>query len=213
MAARWGAAWTYKMGAMNNFERPKSDPGVGAEADRAALTGLLLRTADGDREAFTAFYHHTAGRVYGLARRVIINDSLSHDTTQEIFLVVWQDAHKYRPAAGTPLAWLMTITHRRAVDKVRTEQRRITREANWGAATQTIEYDETAAGAIGRIEAQSVIASLKTLSHVQREAISLAYYAGLTYREVAEKLDLPLPTVKSRIRNGLLQLRSCLEAA
>ncbi|MBG6192160.1 RNA polymerase sigma-70 factor (ECF subfamily) [Arthrobacter sp. CAN_A212] len=197
---------------MNNFERPKSGPGVRAVADRAALTGLLLRTADGDREAFTAFYHHTAGQVNGLARRVIIDGAISYDTTQEVFLVVWQDAHKYSPAAGTPLAWLMTITHRRAVDQVRTEQGHINREANWGAATLTIEFDE-AADAIGRVEAQSVLASMKTLSHVQREAISLAYYGELTYREVAEKLDLPLPTVKSRIRDGLLQLRSCLEAA
>ncbi|MHA7155051.1 sigma-70 family RNA polymerase sigma factor [Arthrobacter sp. TMN-50] len=191
---------------MNNYERPKSGPGVGTEVDRAALAGLLLRTADGDREAFTAFYHHTVCRVYGLARRVIIDVTLSHDTTQEVFLMVWQDAHKYSPAAGTPLAWLMTITHHRAVDKVRSEQRRIDHEANWGAVTQITERDETAAGAIA-------VASLETLSHVQREAISLAYYGGLTYREIAEKFHLPLPTVRSRIRDGLLQLRSRLEVA
>lgn len=182
-------------------------------ADQGTLAALLLRTGQGDREAFTAFYKLTSQRVYGLARKTIIDAEISQDTTQEIYLMVWQKASKYDPAAGSAMAWLMTITHRRAVDKVRAEQAGINREARWGAKTQKIEYDEVAETVTASIEAQTVMRCLDTLSPIQREAISLAYYNCLTYREVAEQLSAPLPTIKTRMRDGLKQLRTCLDEA
>lgn len=181
------------------------------QADHKTLAELLHRTGEGDRNAFTEFYQLTAGRVYSLARRVIVDAEITHDATQEIFLIVWQDAHKYNPTMGNPMAWLMTITHRRAVDKVRSEQARTDRDARWGIASHNPGYDVVAETVTTRIEAQSVTTCLRSLSPAQQEAISLAYYNGLTYREVAERLSAPLPTIKTRIRDGLKHLRTCLE--
>lgn len=186
-----------------------ADPAV----DRDALTTLLLRTGQGDRDAFTMFYEQTSRRVYSLARRTIVNVEMSKDTTQDVYLTVWRDAHKYDPILGSPLAWLMTITHRKSVDKVRAEEAATKREARWVAETQSFEYDVVAETVEGRIEAQTVIKCLTTLSPVQREAIGLAYYNCLTYREAAEQLSVPLPTIKTRIRSGLIQLRICLTGA
>lgn len=190
-----------------------TDAGGKAAVDRAALTVLLLRTGQGDRDAFTAFYVQTSQRVYSLARRTIVNIEISQDTTQDVYLTVWRDAHKYDPVLGSPMAWLMTITHRKSVDKVRTEQAKTNREARWGAQTHSPDYDVVAEAVEHRIEAQTVLKCLDTLSSVQREAIDLAYYGCLTYREVADRLGVPLPTIKTRIRSGLVQLRSCLDAA
>lgn len=180
-------------------------------AGQEALAVLLLRAGKGDRGAFTEFYQLTSHRVYGLARRTIVNVELAQDTTQEIFLIVWQDAHRYNPAVGSPMAWLMMITHGRAVDRVRSEQAGTNREARWGAANHNPDYDVVAETVTARIEAQTVVACLDTLTPLQRQAIGLAYYDALTYREVAEHLSTPLPTVKTRIRSGLKQLRNCLD--
>ncbi|GAB3528310.1 ECF RNA polymerase sigma factor SigK [Arthrobacter monumenti] len=182
-------------------------------ADQGTLAALLLRTGQGDSEAFAAFYRLTSKRVYGFARKTIVSAEISQETTQEIYLMVWQNASKNNSAAGSAMTWLMTMTHRRAVDKVRAEQNRINREARWGAKTHNIEYDVVAETVTARIDAQTVMRCLHTLSPIQREAISLAYYNCLTYREVAEQLSTPLSTVKTRIRDGLKQLRACLDEA
>ncbi|MBG6182034.1 ECF RNA polymerase sigma factor SigK [Arthrobacter sp. CAN_A1] len=179
--------------------------------DSQTLAGLLRLAGQGDQDAFTAFYHLTSRRVYGLARRVIVDAEIAHDATQEIFVIVWKNAHKYNPTLGTPLAWLLTITHRKAVDKVRSEQATINRQTRWGITNHTPEYDVVAETVTTRAETQSVITCLKSLSPIQQEAINLAYYNGLTYREVAEHLSIPLPTIKTRIREGLKHLRVCLD--
>ncbi|MDF9278857.1 ECF RNA polymerase sigma factor SigK [Arthrobacter sp. EH-1B-1] len=177
------------------------------------LAGLLVRVAQGDREAFTAFYELTSHRVYGLARRIVVDPGMAEDSAQEIFLIVWKDAHKYSPTLGSPMTWLMTITHRKAVDKVRLEQNGSNREARWGAANHSPGYDVVAETVTGRIEAETVLQCLNTLSPRQREAIDLAYYNCLTYREVAERLSAPLPTIKARIRAGLQRIQTCLGEA
>lgn len=182
-------------------------------ADQGTLAALLLRTGHGDREAFTVLYELTSQRVYGHARKTIVSAEISQETTQEIYLLVWQNASKYNPSAGSAMAWLMTITHSRAVDRVRAEQARINTEARWGAKTQSIEYDVVAETVTATIDARTVMRCLDTLSPIQREAISLAYYNCMTYREVAEQLSAPLSTIKTRIRDGLKQLRACLDEA
>lgn len=179
-------------------------------AGHAALVDLLQRVSDGDEDAFTTFYRLTSARVYSLSRRVIVDVEIAQDVVQEIYLIVWRDARKYNPVLGNPMAWLMTITHRRAIDKVRLEQAHINREARWGVANRSIDYDVVAETVADGIEVQSVIACLRSLSPLQRQAIELAYYNGLTYREVAEHLSVPLPTIKTRIRDGLKHLRACL---
>lgn len=174
------------------------------------LAGLLARIAGGDQAAFAEFYQLTSRRVFGMARRVLIDPELSEDTTQEVFLQVWQNAAKFNPEAGSPLSWLMTISHRRAVDKVRSSQSATDREAKYGASSQDVDHDSVSAEVDSRLEAEAVVRCLETLTDTQQESVRLAYYGGLTYREVAEKLNAAVPTIKSRIRDGLIRLKTCL---
>lgn len=174
------------------------------------LGSLITRIAQGDHEAFTAFYLLTCRRVYGLARRTIIDAEISRETTQDVFLIVWEQARKFNPAKGSPMSWLMVITHRRAVDRVRAEQSGNRREIVWEAKTIQHPFDEVAERFSDPIEARLVKESLSQLTSLQRESIGLAFYGCLTYPEVAERLGVPVATVKSRIRDGLTQLRNYL---
>ncbi|WP_104179111.1 ECF RNA polymerase sigma factor SigK [Arthrobacter sp. B0490] len=190
---------------------PAADEAAGSPGGGPTLTDLLLRVAGQDRTAFALFYEQTSKRVYGLARRVLIDPDLSEDATQEVYLQVWNTADRFDPALGSPMAWLMTLAHRRAVDKVRSEQSATDREARYGAATQTIDHDDVVDTVTQRLEAEGVVRCLDTLTETQQESVKLAYYGGLTYREVAEKLGVAVPTIKSRIRDGLIRLKTCLE--
>lgn len=183
------------------------------QGEQETLCDLLVRTTWGDREAFTTFYQATSQRVYGFIRRIILDPELAQDTTQEIYVMVWLEAHKYDPTIGNAMSWLLTIAHRRAVDRVRSEQAGADREFRWGTANQSAEYDVVAETVADRLEAQKLIRCLRELSPLQREAISLAYLNCLTYREVAAHLSTPPATVKSRIRDGLKQLRTRMEEA
>ncbi|QCB96910.1 sigma-70 family RNA polymerase sigma factor [Arthrobacter sp. PAMC25564] len=184
-------------------------PGTATELNHRLGT-LLERIAQGDQPAFAEFYQLTSRRVFGMARRVLIDLELSEDTTQEVFLQVWQNASRFNPEAGSPLAWLMTISHRRAVDKVRSSQSSTDREAKYGASSQEIDHDSVSDEVGSRLEAEAVVRCLETLTDTQQESVRLAYYGGLTYREVAEKLNAAIPTIKSRIRDGLIRLKTCL---
>ncbi|MGP0222765.1 MULTISPECIES: ECF RNA polymerase sigma factor SigK [unclassified Paenarthrobacter] len=176
----------------------------------ARLAGLLDLIASGDQQAFAEFYQLTSRRVFGMARRVLIDPELSEDATQEVFIQVWQGAARFDRSAGSPLAWLMTIAHRRAIDRVRAVQSATDREAKYGAASQDPDRDVVAEEADTNLEAEAVSRCLGTLTETQRESVRLAYYGGLTYREVAEHLGAAVPTIKSRIRDGLLRLKTCL---
>ena len=182
---------------------PPVDPGQ-------RLSALLERIARGDQAAFAEFYQLTSRRVFGMARRVLIDPELSEDTTQEVFLQVWQNAAKFDSQSGSALSWLMTISHRRAVDKVRSSQSSTDREAKYGASTQDVDHDTVSEEVGSRLEAEAVVRCLETLTETQQESVRLAYYGGLTYREVAERLNAAVPTIKSRIRDGLIRLKTCL---
>ncbi|WP_115788532.1 ECF RNA polymerase sigma factor SigK [Arthrobacter silvisoli] len=187
--------------------------GATAPELNAQLGALLGQIADGDRDAFADFYRLTSRRVFGMARRVLVDLELSEDATQEVFLQVWQGAASFNAAAGSPLAWLMTIAHRRAVDKVRSAQAATDREARYGADSQEIDHDSVSDEVGSRLDAEAVVRCLETLTETQQESVRLAYYGGLSYREVAEKLNSALPTIKSRIRDGLIRLKTCLEVS
>lgn len=176
----------------------------------ASLEKLLAGIAGGSRDDFAEFYALTSRRVYGLARRVLIDAELSEDTTQEVYLQVWTSASRFDPAVGSPLAWLLTLAHRRAVDRVRSEQSSANREARFGAAMQEPDHDNVVDTVTQRLDAEAVVQCLDSLTDTQRESVRLAYYGGLTYREVAEKLGAAVPTIKSRIRDGLIRLKKCL---
>ncbi|KQY08653.1 RNA polymerase subunit sigma [Mycobacterium sp. Root135] len=176
----------------------------------ADLDALLRRVAEEDVEAFAAFYDNTRARVFGLVLRVLRDPGYSEETTQDVYLQVWRNARTYNPAAGTPLAWLMTLAHRRAVDRVRSEQSASQRESRYGAANVDLPADRVAEAVIQLDEQRQVTECLASLTDPQRECIQLAYYEGLTYVQVSERLAANLATIKSRMRDGIRGLRKCL---
>ena len=177
------------------------------------LDALLRRVAQRDVEAFAAFYDGTRARVFGLVTRVVRDPGYSEETTQDVYLQVWRNAGNYNPAAGTPLAWLMTLAHRRAVDRVRSEQAATQRESRYGAANVELPADRVAEAVISNDERRQVTVCLDSLTDAQRECIQLAYYEGLTYVQVSERLAANLATIKSRMRDAIRGLRKCLGAS
>lgn len=176
----------------------------------ADLDAMLRRVAEQDVEAFASFYDNTRARVFGLVLRVLRDPGYSEETTQDVYLQVWRSAATYNPAAGTPLAWLMTLAHRRAVDRVRSEQSASVRESRYGAANVELPADRVAEAVIQLDEQRQVTDCLASLTDPQRECIQLAYYEGLTYVQVSERLSANLATIKSRMRDGIRGLRKCL---
>jgi RNA polymerase sigma-70 factor (ECF subfamily) len=177
------------------------------------LDGLLRQVARRDVDAFATFYDRTRARVYGLVTRVLRDPGYSEETTQEIYLQVWRTADTYDPSAGSPLAWLLTLAHRRAVDRVRSEQAASQRESRYGAASVDPPSDHVADSVILSDERRQVADCLGSLTDAQRECIQLAYYDGLTYAQVSERLSANLATIKSRMRDAIRGLRRCLGVA
>jgi len=135
---------------------------------------------------------------------------MAEEVTQEVFLEVWRTATRYDPTRASAKTWMLTIAHRRAVDRVRSVQSATDRERRVAATETTRDYDEVVEAVESRLDAQQVRHCLRTLTDLQREAVTLAYYGGNTYAQVATLLDVPLGTVKTRLRDGLIRLRDCL---
>ncbi|GGK34291.1 RNA polymerase sigma factor SigK [Pilimelia terevasa] len=171
---------------------------------------LLAAVARGDEAAFARLYDATVPRVYGLVRRVLRDPAQAEEVVQEVMLEVWRTAARFEPARGSATGWILTMAHRRAVDRVRAEEASAARVLRVAAATVDVPYDDVVDRATGRLERQQVRHCLDALTDLQREAITLAYYGGHTYREVAALLDAGLPSIKTRMRDGLIRLRDCL---
>lgn len=183
------------------------------EAEEATLAELLSRAAEGDICAFAALYDRTCARRYGVALRVLRDPGFAEDTTQEVYLQIWRTARRFDSARGSPLAWLTTLAHRRAVDRVRVEQAQTERVIGYDVGNRSREFDEVVDEVLDRVERRSVHEGLALLTDRQRESIALAYFGGMTYREVADHLCVALPTIKSRIRGGLIRLRGSVDTA
>ncbi len=180
------------------------DAAAGTPAD------LMARVARGDSAAFAQLYDLMAPRVYGLIRRVLRNPAQSEEVTQEVMVEVWRTATRYDADRGSLASWILTMAHRRAIDRVRSEQSATDREQAVAAASSTTEYDEVAETVTTNLEVEQVRHCLSSLTELQRESVTLAYYGGYSYREVAELLDAKLATIKARMRDGLIRLRDCL---
>ncbi|BCI79945.1 ECF RNA polymerase sigma factor SigK [Mycolicibacterium sp. TY66] len=174
------------------------------------LGALLRRVAAGDADAFASFYDATCARVFGLILRVLRDSGYSEEATQEVYAQVWRSADSFDPAEGSALAWVMTLAHRRAVDRVRAEVAHSRREWDYGTTHIELAADVVAEAAARGDDRRRVVGCLGTLSDSQRQAIELAYYDGLTYVQVSERLATSLGTVKSRMREGLRKPRDCL---
>jgi RNA polymerase sigma-70 factor, ECF subfamily len=185
---------------------PSSEGGSGP----ARLADLLKRAGRGDESAFAEWYDATAARAFGLAVRVLRDRAQAEEVTQESYLDCWRHAARFDPTKGSALSWLLTIVHRKAVDRVRSAEAAGRRDAAYGNKEQGVAHDETAEAATASIEATRVRAALAHLTAKQREAVELAFLGGYTHTEVAGMLDLPVGTAKTRIRDGLIRLRDAL---
>lgn len=175
-----------------------------------ALEDLMTQVARGNETAFEQLYDQVAPSVFGLVRRVLRDPAQSEEVTQEVFLEVWRSASRFAPDRGSPMAWVLTMAHRRAIDRVRSAQAASDRETRVGQQEAHRSYDVVAEEVTTRLEHEQVRRCLGSLTPVQRESVTLAYYNGYTYREVSELLDVPLGTVKTRLRDGLIRLRDCM---
>jgi RNA polymerase sigma-70 factor (ECF subfamily) len=183
------------------------------DAAGPADPGELLRAvARGDEKSFGRLYDLVAPRVYGLIRRVLRDPAQAEEVAQEVLVEVWRTAARFDATRGSATAWVFTIAHRRAVDRVRSEQAAADRTMRAGVASVETPYDVVADEVSGRLERQQVRSCLDTLTELQRQAVTLAYYQGHSYPQVAELLNAPLPTIKTRMRDGLIRLRDCLGA-
>ena len=195
-------------------EPPPEGTGVhaGATGDtRSAELAELLRACSlGDEEAFARLYDATSSRVFGLVLRVVRDRAQAEEVTQDVFLEIWRSSARYDQARGSALGWMLTIAHRKAVDRVRSAEAQTRRDAAYEARSQATPFDATSEEAHRNLDAQRVRRALDTLTEAQRGALELAYFGGYTHREVAVMLDLPVGTAKTRIRDGLIRLRDTL---
>lgn len=196
------------------MSEPTSLPaGVPAAAGAPAgpdLAALLRASARGDEVAFAQLYDATSARVHGLALRVVRDPAQAEEVTQEAFLDVWRTAARFDADRGSALSWLLTVTHRKAVDRVRSAEASSRRDTSYHQQNQPIDHDSTAEAATASMEARRVRGALASLTPVQREAVELAYFGGYTHTEVAKMLQLPVGTAKTRIRDGLIRLRDAM---
>ena len=190
---------------------------VATDVDAAPIvdeaTALLVRVADGDQRAFSELYDLMASRMLGLVRHVLKDHAQSEEVVQEVLLEVWQTASRFDPNKGKAVTWMLTMAHRRAIDRVRSAQASRDRDTKIGIRDLGREVDTVSESAEISIEHKRVEKAMARLSDLQRQAVELAYYGGYTQSEVAEMLNIPLGTVKTRLRDGLIRLRTELGVA
>jgi RNA polymerase sigma-70 factor (ECF subfamily) len=176
------------------------------------LTVLLRRAGRGDQTAFAELYDSLSPLVHGVVLKVVRDPAQSEEVTQEVFVELWRLAARFDETRGSVTSWVATVAHRRAIDRVRSEQSSRDRVARQ-VSNIVRDYDDVSDEVESKFERVRVRRALERLSGVQREAVELAYFGGHTYREVAVLLEVAEGTVKTRIRDGMIRLRDELGGA
>ncbi|MEO8850117.1 MAG: ECF RNA polymerase sigma factor SigK [Allobranchiibius sp.] len=183
---------------------------AGVSDSTPQLADLLQAAGRGDQDSFARLYDATSSRINGLVVRLIVDRAQAEEITQEVFLEIWRTSPKFDPARGSALSWMFTLAHRRSVDRVRSAQASRRRDTTHARESQETSYDSTVDQVTAQLDADRVRVAMKTLGDNQRQALSLVYFEGHTHAEVAERLGIPLGTAKTRIRDGLLRLRTAM---
>lgn len=195
---------------MSAFSPGQPASGENAAPNQPDLAALLRASARGDERAFAELYDATSRRLYGLVLRVVRDPAQSEEVAQEAYLEIWRSCARFDTDRGSAMSWMMTIAHRKAVDRVRSAEAASRREQTYESTTRERAYDVTAEQVERDLDSQRVRRALESLTETQRGAVQLAYFGGYTHTEVAALLGIPLGTAKTRIRDGLIRLRDTL---
>jgi RNA polymerase sigma-70 factor (ECF subfamily) len=196
-------------GQSSRPDRARSAP-AGRSADADHLAELVARSSRGHEDAFAELYDLTSSRIYSVILRVLRSPDHAVEVTQEVFVEVWRQSARYAADKGSVLGWMTTMAHRRAVDRVRSVSSETARDERYAFSGVEREVDHVWDGVEQRLDVERVRKGMASLTEIQREALTLAYFGGYTQSQVAKLLQLPLGTVKTRIRDGLIGLRDAL---
>ena len=189
---------------------PRGERSRGRETEAAHLVELMALSARGHEDAFAELFDLTSQRVYGIILRVLRSPDHAAEVMQEVYVEVWRQSARFSAAKGSVIAWMTTMAHRRAVDRVRSVSSEVARDERYAFHRGDREIDQVWDGVEQRLDVDRVRKGMASLTPIQREALTLAYFGGYTQSQVAQLLKLPLGTVKTRIRDGLIGLRDAL---
>jgi RNA polymerase sigma-70 factor (ECF subfamily) len=207
MVGRWSGSGPGAAPEPEDRSRPRPALVPAAERSSEQLLELVSR---GDERAYETLYTRHSATVFGLARTVLRDPHQAEEVAQEVLLEIWRTAPRFDPGKGSARAWISTMAHRRAVDRVRSSQASRARDEAVGARSVERDYDDVTEQVETRLDVERVRHCLDGLTPRQRDTVQLAYYGGHSYSSVATMLKLPLGTVKTRMRDGLIRLRDCL---